>query len=69
MLRPWSNWSACAPASSDRTVAREWPAARSTVRAAAERARRRLAESGESTMLFLDEVHRFSKSQQDALLP
>ncbi|MGH9129689.1 MAG: replication-associated recombination protein A [Acidimicrobiales bacterium] len=39
------------------------------VRAAAERARRRLAESGESTMLFLDEVHRFSKSQQDALLP
>jgi len=39
------------------------------VREVAERARRRLAEQGESTILFLDEVHRFSKSQQDALLP
>jgi len=39
------------------------------VREAAERARRRLAEHGASTILFLDEVHRFSKSQQDALLP
>jgi len=39
------------------------------VREAAERARRRLAEHGSSTILFLDEVHRFSKSQQDALLP
>jgi len=39
------------------------------VREAAERARRRLAEHGGSTILFLDEVHRFSKSQQDALLP
>ena len=32
-------------------------------------ARRRLAEHGEGTILFLDEVHRFNKSQQDALLP
>ncbi|OKL52437.1 replication-associated recombination protein A [Buchananella hordeovulneris] len=32
-------------------------------------ARRRLATSGEETVLFVDEVHRFSKSQQDALLP
>jgi putative ATPase len=32
-------------------------------------ARRRLAEQGEGTILFLDEVHRFNKSQQDALLP
>ncbi|MDX6707083.1 MAG: putative ATPase [Solirubrobacteraceae bacterium] len=39
------------------------------VREAAERARRRLGESGASTVLLLDEVHRFSKSQQDALLP
>jgi len=39
------------------------------VREAAERARRRLGESGTSTVLLLDEVHRFSKSQQDALLP
>ena len=39
------------------------------VREIAERARRRLAEQGESTILFLDEVHRFNKAQQDALLP
>lgn len=32
-------------------------------------AKRRLAASGEETVLFVDEVHRFSKSQQDALLP
>ncbi|MEO5679728.1 MAG: replication-associated recombination protein A [Acidimicrobiales bacterium] len=39
------------------------------VREVAARARRRLAEHGESTILFLDEVHRFNKAQQDALLP
>ena len=39
------------------------------VREAAKRARRRLAEHGQPTVLLLDEVHRFSKSQQDALLP
>jgi len=39
------------------------------VREVVERARRRLAEHGSSTILFLDEVHRFNKSQQDALLP
>ncbi len=39
------------------------------VRAAAEQARSRLAQNGVSTVLLLDEVHRFSKSQQDALLP
>ncbi|MDQ6725955.1 MAG: replication-associated recombination protein A [Actinomycetota bacterium] len=39
------------------------------VREVVERARRRLAEQGEGTILFLDEVHRFNKSQQDALLP
>lgn len=39
------------------------------VREVSERARRRLGENGRSTVLLLDEVHRFSKSQQDALLP
>ena len=39
------------------------------VREAAEKARRRLADNGTPTVLLLDEVHRFSKSQQDALLP
>jgi putative ATPase len=32
-------------------------------------AQRRLGESGRGTILFLDEVHRFNKAQQDALLP
>jgi putative ATPase len=39
------------------------------VREAIEGARRRLAEHGSGTILFLDEVHRFNKAQQDALLP
>ena len=39
------------------------------VRAVIEAARRRLVTSGEETVLFIDEVHRFSKTQQDALLP
>ena len=39
------------------------------VRDVLERARHRLGERGQGTILFLDEVHRFSKSQQDALLP
>lgn len=39
------------------------------VRAVVEEARRRLTVSGEETVLFVDEVHRFSRSQQDALLP
>jgi putative ATPase len=38
------------------------------VRKVIERARRRRAESGMRTVLFIDEIHRFSKSQQDALL-
>jgi putative ATPase len=32
-------------------------------------ARRHLEESGERTILFLDEIHRFNKAQQDVLLP
>ena len=39
------------------------------VREIIERARQRLGEHGQGTILFLDEIHRFSKSQQDALLP
>ena len=39
------------------------------VRATIENARHRLGERGQGTILFLDEIHRFSKSQQDALLP
>lgn len=38
------------------------------IRAVVERAQQRLAE-GRATVLFVDEVHRFSKSQQDAFLP
>jgi putative ATPase len=39
------------------------------VRAVVDRARSRLGEQGHGTILFLDEVHRFNKTQQDALLP
>ncbi|HEX7131085.1 MAG TPA: replication-associated recombination protein A [Iamia sp.] len=39
------------------------------VREVIARSRQRLGERGQGTILFLDEVHRFSKSQQDALLP
>src|SRR5271169_3210208 len=39
------------------------------VRAAVDAARRTLGMSGTQTVLFIDEVHRFSKTQQDALLP
>lgn len=39
------------------------------VREVTARAEARLGERGQGTILFLDEVHRFNKSQQDALLP
>ena len=39
------------------------------VRAVIEEARNALGETGAQTVLFIDEVHRFSKTQQDALLP
>lgn len=38
-------------------------------RASIESARRELGERGRPTVLFVDEVHRFSASQQDVLLP
>jgi len=39
------------------------------VRAAIDTARRELVRGGRETVLFVDEVHRFTKAQQDALLP
>jgi putative ATPase len=39
------------------------------VRAVIARATERLGTSGQRTILFLDEIHRFNKAQQDALLP
>jgi len=39
------------------------------VREVVARARNRLGEQGKGTILFLDEVHRFNRTQQDALLP
>jgi putative ATPase len=44
-------------------------AGRAEVRAVIERARQRLSMNGRRTVLFLDEIHRFNKAQQDALLP
>ena len=34
-----------------------------------EQARQRLSHYGRKTLLFIDEIHRFNKAQQDALLP
>lgn len=39
------------------------------VRAAVDQARMARSASGQGTLLFLDEVHRFNKAQQDAFLP
>ncbi len=39
------------------------------VRSAIEAARSELGLTGRQTLLFIDEVHRFNKAQQDALLP
>jgi putative ATPase len=39
------------------------------VRAVIAAARERLGAAGRRTILFLDEIHRFNKAQQDALLP
>ncbi len=39
------------------------------IRAAVEAARAARAQSGRPTILFLDEVHRFNKAQQDTFLP
>ncbi len=39
------------------------------IREAVERARETQARTGQSTVVFVDEVHRFNKAQQDAFLP
>jgi putative ATPase len=39
------------------------------IKEAVQRAREALATSGRRTILFVDEVHRFNKAQQDAFLP
>jgi putative ATPase len=39
------------------------------IRSAMEQAELTLAQSGRRTLLFVDEVHRFNKAQQDAFLP
>ena len=39
------------------------------IRDAVERARASLRDNGRATILFVDEVHRFNKAQQDAFLP
>ena len=44
-------------------------AGRAEVRAVIERAEHRRATGGTATIFFLDEIHRFNKAQQDALLP
>ena len=44
-------------------------AGRAEVRAVIERATHRRDTSSTQTVLFLDEIHRFNKAQQDALLP
>jgi putative ATPase len=44
-------------------------AGRAEVRAVIERARQRRQTTGARTVFFLDEIHRFNKAQQDALLP
>ncbi len=41
----------------------------SDLRRAFAEAKDRMGQNGERTILFIDEIHRFSKSQQDALLP
>ena len=43
--------------------------ASTTCAACMQRARDRLGGNGQRTILFLDEIHRFNKAQQDALLP
>jgi putative ATPase len=44
-------------------------AGKAEIRGVIERARERRRASGRATILFLDEIHRFNKAQQDALLP
>jgi putative ATPase len=60
-----------AATSSDATFEEESAvnAGRAEIRAAIERAEERRRASDRPTIFFLDEIHRFNKAQQDALLP
>ena len=51
------------------TAVTHFDAGKADVRAVTERARDRLGADGRRTILFIDEIHRFNKAQQDALLP
>ena len=44
-------------------------AGKAEIRGVIQRARERRRSAGRPTILFLDEIHRFNKAQQDALLP
>jgi putative ATPase len=44
-------------------------AGKAEIRSVIDRARERRQATGRPTILFLDEIHRFNKAQQDALLP
>ncbi|MFP4687915.1 MAG: replication-associated recombination protein A [bacterium] len=44
-------------------------AGKDDLRAVIKRARQRIKINGKQTLLFFDEIHRFNKAQQDALLP
>ena len=39
------------------------------IRAVAEKAEKEFRQSGQATILFMDEIHRFNKKQQDIFLP
>ena len=39
------------------------------IRAVAEKAEREFRQTGKPTVLFMDEIHRFNKKQQDIFLP
>ena len=56
------------PAPSSRSCRPSRPRSPTCARVLA-RARERLGAHGQRTILFLDEIHRFNKAQQDALLP
>ena len=56
------------PAPRSRSSRRSRPASPTSAACSAAR-RERLGAQGQRTILFLDEIHRFNKAQQDALLP
>src|ERR1700709_1162007 len=57
------------PPGTGKTTPAQLTAGGRAVREAVAGARQLLGEQGRGTILFLDEVHRFNRTQQDALLP